>query len=31
MWLPLAGTFMVLILVLLIWLETKLSGKATSP
>ena len=28
MWLPLAGTVMVLILVLLIWLETKLSGKA---
>jgi fucose permease len=31
MWLPLAGTVMVLILVLLIWLETKLSGKATAP
>jgi hypothetical protein len=30
MWLPLAGTIMVLILVLLIWLETKLSGKATA-
>jgi FHS family glucose/mannose:H+ symporter-like MFS transporter len=28
MWLPLAGTFMVLILVLLIWLESKLSGAA---
>lgn len=28
MWLPLAGTVLVLILVLLIWLETKLSGKA---
>ena len=27
MWLPLAGTFMVLILVLLIWLESKLSGR----
>jgi FHS family glucose/mannose:H+ symporter-like MFS transporter len=31
MWLPLAGTVMVLILVLLIWLETKLSGKAAAP
>jgi hypothetical protein len=27
MWLPLAGTFMVLILVLLIWLESKLGGR----
>ena len=31
MWLPLAGTVMVFILVLLIWLETKLSGKPLAP
>lgn len=30
-WLPLAGTVLVFILVLLIWLETKLSGKAATP
>jgi len=31
MWLPVAGTVMVFILVLLIWLETKLSGKPSAP